>query len=140
MYAPDGATKTHIRARGGGLSPQNGLYIPSYSIWAKVTSTFRVTLTQHKLIEFEYPPLVQFCCQSGGRLGPVGCIAPGGGTAIPKRWGCAARAPWSTWREIEREIKKFMVTKRKLLNNLSNIGGTFSLGDFFFDERENYQV
>ena len=47
----------------------------------------------------------------------------------------------------EREIKKFMVTKRELLNNLSNIykckvspGGTFSLGHFLFDERENYQV
>ena len=45
--------------------------------------------------------------------------APRGGTAIPKRWGCAARAPWSTWRE--REIKKCMVTKKELLNNLSNI-------------------
>ena len=68
-----------------------------------------------------------------------------GGTAIPKRWGCAARAPWSTWRE--REIKKCMVTKRELLNNLFNIykckvspGGTFSLGNFLFDERDNYQV
>ena len=47
----------------------------------------------------------------------------------------------------EREIKKCMVTKRELLNNLSNIykckvspGGTFSLGNFLFDERENYQV
>ena len=67
----------------------------------------------------------------------------GGGTAIPKRWGCAIRAPWSTWREI----KKFRVTKRELLNNLSNIykckvslAGTFSLGNFLFDERENYQV
>ena len=44
-------------------------------------------------------------------------------------------------------MKKFMVTKRVLLNNLSNIykckvssGGTFSLGNFLFDERENYQV
>ena len=44
-------------------------------------------------------------------------------------------------------IKKFMVTKRELLNNLSNIykckvspGGTFSLGNFLFDERENYKV
>ena len=43
----------------------------------------------------------------------------------------------------EREIKKFRVTKRELLNNLSNIykckvssGGTFSLGNFLFDERE----
>ena len=49
--------------------------------------------------------------------------------------------------EREREIKKLMVTKRELLNNLSNIykckvspGGTFSLGNFLFDERENYQV
>ena len=49
--------------------------------------------------------------------------------------------------EREREIKKFMVTKRELLNNLSDIykckvspGGTFSLGNFLFDERENYQV
>ena len=40
-----------------------------------------------------------------------------------------------------------MVTKRELLNNLSNIykckvspGGTFSLGNFLFDERENYHV
>ena len=47
----------------------------------------------------------------------------------------------------EREIKKFRVTKRELLNNLSNIykckvspGGTFSLGNFPFNERENYQV
>ena len=46
--------------------------------------------------------------------------------------------------EREREIKKFRVTKRELLNNLSNIykckvspGGTFSLGNFLFDEREN---
>ena len=73
----------------------------------------------------------------------VGCC-PGGGTAIPKRWGCAARAPW---RERDREIKKCMVTKRELLNNLCNIykckvspGGTFSLRNFLFDERENYQV
>ena len=49
--------------------------------------------------------------------------------------------------EREREIKKIRVTKRELLNNLSNIykckvspGGTFSLGNFLFDERENYQV
>ena len=68
---------------------------------------------------------------------------PGGGTAIPKRWGCATRAPWNTWRE--REIKKIWVTKRELLNNLSNKckvspGGTFSLGNFLFNERENYQV
>ena len=47
----------------------------------------------------------------------------------------------------EREIKKFMVTKRELLNNLCNIykckvnpGGTFLLGNFLFDEGENYQV
>ena len=49
--------------------------------------------------------------------------------------------------EREREIKKFWVTKRELLNNLSNIykckvspGGTFSLVNFLFDEREIYQV
>ena len=45
----------------------------------------------------------------------------------------------------EREIKKFMVTKRELLNNLFNKckvspGGTFSLGNFLFVEREDYQV
>ena len=46
--------------------------------------------------------------------------------------------------EREREIKKFRVTKRELLNNLFNIykrkvgpGGTFSLGNFLFDERDN---
>ena len=39
----------------------------------------------------------------------------------------------------EREIKTFMITKRELLNNLSNIY-KFSLGSFLFDERENYQV
>ena len=45
------------------------------------------------------------------------------------------------------EIKKFMVTNRELLNNLSNSykrkvspGGTFSLGNFLFGERENYQI
>ena len=45
--------------------------------------------------------------------------------------------------ERERKIKKFMVTKSELLNNLSDIykckvslGGTFSLGNFLFDERE----
>ena len=44
-------------------------------------------------------------------------------------------------------MKKFRVTKRELLNNLSNIykwkvspGGTFSLGNFLFGERENYQI
>ena len=47
----------------------------------------------------------------------------------------------------EREIKKFRVNKREILNNLSKIykckvssGGTFSLGNFLFDERDNYQV
>ena len=47
----------------------------------------------------------------------------------------------------ERERETFRVTKRELLNNLSNIykckvspGGTFSLANFFFDETENYQV
>ena len=51
------------------------------------------------------------------------CPPPPGGTAMPKRWGCDTRAPWSTWREREREseIKKFRVTKRELLNNVSNI-------------------
>ena len=46
-------------------------------------------------------------------------------------------------REREREIKKFMM----ILSNLSNIykckvspGGTFSLGNFLFNERKNYQV
>ena len=41
------------------------------------------------------------------------------------------------------EGEKFRVTKRELLNNLSNItkcnispGGTFSLGNFLFNERE----
>ena len=50
-------------------------------------------------------------------------------------------------KEREREIKKFRATKRELFNNLSNFykcnvspGGTFSLGNFLFDERENYQV
>ena len=68
-----------------------------------------------------------------------------GGYCHTKAVGCATRAPWNTWRV--REIKKFRVTKRELLNNLSNIykckvspGGTFSLGNFLFDERENYQV
>ena len=49
--------------------------------------------------------------------------------------------------ERVREIKKFRVTKRELLNNLSNIykckgspGGTFSSGNFLFEERDNYQV
>ena len=43
--------------------------------------------------------------------------------------------------------QEFRVTKRELLNNLSNIykrkvspGGTFSLGNFLFGERENYQI
>ena len=72
---------------------------------------------------------------------------PGGGrgcTAIPKRWGCAARAPWSTWRE--REIKKCRVTKRELLNNLSNIYKCKVIGaqrekikKFLRTERENGQ-
>ena len=29
----------------------------------------------------------------------------GGGTAIPKRWGCATRGPWSTWRERDKSKK-----------------------------------
>ena len=68
----------------------------------------------------------------------------GGGTAIPKRWGVPSKPHGA---HGEREIKKFRVTKRELLNNLSNIykckvspGGTFSLGNFLFHERENYQV
>ena len=70
----------------------------------------------------------------------------GGGTAIPKRCG-GPPEPHGAHGERERKIKKFMVTKRELLNNLSNIykckvspGGTFSLGNFLFDERENYQI
>ena len=45
--------------------------------------------------------------------------------------------------EREREIKKCWVTKRELLNKLSNIykckvspDGTFSLGNFLFNERD----
>ena len=51
--------------------------------------------------------------------------------------------PLEPMEHMEREIKKFRVTKRELLNNLSNIykckvspGETFSLGNFLFDERE----
>ena len=49
--------------------------------------------------------------------------------------------------EREREIKKFRVTNRELLNNLSyiykckvSLDRRFSLGNFLFNERENYQV
>ena len=61
-----------------------------------------------------------------------------GGIAIPKRWGVP---PEPHGAHGERESKKFMVTKRELLNNVYNIykckvspGGTFSLGHFLFDE------
>ena len=70
----------------------------------------------------------------------------GGGYCHTKAVGVCCQSPMEHM-EGEREIKKFMVTKRELLNNLSNIfkckvspGGTFSLGNFLFDERENYQV
>ena len=71
---------------------------------------------------------------------------PGVGGLLPYQsgGGGAARAHAA---HGEREIKKFMVTNRELLINLSNIykckvspGGTFSLGHFLFNERENYQV
>ena len=38
---------------------------------------------------------------------------------------------------MEREIKKFMVTIYKCK---VSPGGTFSLGNFLFDERENYRI
>ena len=67
-----------------------------------------------------------------------------GGYCLTKAEGVCYQSPME---HMEREIKKFRVTKRQLLNNLSNIhkcevspGGTFSLGNFLFDERENYQV
>ena len=67
-----------------------------------------------------------------------------GGYCHTKTVGVCRQSPME---HMEREIKKFMVTKRELLNNLSNFykckvspGGTFSLGNFLFDERENYQV
>ena len=66
----------------------------------------------------------------------------GGGTAIPKRRGVPPEPHGA-----HGETKKFRVTKRELLINLSNIykckaspGRTFSLGNFVFDERENCQV
>ena len=73
---------------------------------------------------------------------------PGGGGVLPyQNGGGMPPEPHGAHGEREREIKKFRVTKRELLNNLSNIykckvspGGTFSLGNFLFDERENYQV
>ena len=86
---------------------------------------------------------------------PIGAVyikrrmyTPGGGVGYchTKAVGVCRQSPLEHM-ERDREIKKFMVTKRELLNNLSNIykckvspGGTFSLGNFLFDERENYQV
>ena len=71
---------------------------------------------------------------------------PRGGYCHTKVVGVCHQSPMEHM-EREREIKKFRVTKRELLNNLSNIykckvspGGTFSLGNCLFDERENYQV
>ena len=72
------------------------------------------------------------------------CVVPGG--VLPyQNGGGVPPEPHGTPGEIE--IKKFRVTKRQLLNNLSNIykckvspGGTFSLGNFLFSERENYQI
>ena len=71
---------------------------------------------------------------------------PGGGV-LPYQSGGVCRQSPMEHMEKEREIKKFLVTKRELLNNLSNMykckvspGGTFSLGHFLFDERENCQV
>ena len=73
-------------------------------------------------------------------------IQPPGGYYHNKAVGVCRQSPMEHM-EREREIKKFMVTKRELLKNLSNIyksnvspGGTFSLENFIFDERENYQV
>ena len=70
----------------------------------------------------------------------------GGGYCHTKAVGLSRHSPMEHM-EREREIKKCMVTKRELLNNLSDIykckvspGRTFSLGNFLFDERENYQV
>ena len=75
---------------------------------------------------------------------------PGGGYCHTKTVGVCHQSPMEHMereREREREIKKFRVTKKELLNNLSHIykrkvspGGTFSLGNFLFDERENYQI
>ena len=69
-----------------------------------------------------------------------------GGYCHTKAVGVCRQSPMEHM-EREREIKKFMVTKRELLNNLSDIykckvsqGGTFSVRNFLFDERENYQV
>ena len=76
----------------------------------------------------------------------VAATGGGGGYCHTKAVGCAARAPWSTRREREKS-RNLGSPKRELLNNLSNIykckvspGGTFSLGNFLLDERENYQV
>ena len=70
---------------------------------------------------------------------------PGGGVLPYQSGGGVPPEPHGA--HGEREIKTFMVTKRELLNNLSNIykrkvspGGTFSLGNFLFDEKENCQV
>ena len=76
--------------------------------------------------------------QTGGRLaqkmGRKCKVEARGGIAIPKRWGCAAMQSPMHGAHGEREIKNFMVTKRELLNNLSDIykckvrpSGTFSL-------------
>ena len=71
---------------------------------------------------------------------------PGGAYCHTKVVGVCRQSPMEHM-EREREIKKFMVTKRELLNYLCDTykckvspGGTFSLGNFLFDERENYQV
>ena len=69
-----------------------------------------------------------------------------GGYCHTKAVGVCHQSPMEHM-EREREIKKFMVTKRELLKKISNIykckvspGGTFSLGNFLFNERENYHV
>ena len=70
----------------------------------------------------------------------------GGGYCHTKTVGVCHQSPMEHM-EREREIKKFRVTKRELLNNLSNIykckvspGGMFSLGNVLFGERKNYHV
>ena len=76
----------------------------------------------------------------------INLVIPGG--LLPyQSGGGVPPEPHGAHGERERKIKKVTVTKRELLNNLSNIykckvspGGTFSLGNFLFDERENYQV
>ena len=73
-------------------------------------------------------------------------VVPPGGGVLPYQSGGGV-PPEPHGAHGEREIKKFRVTKRELLNDLSNIykckvipDGTFSLGNFLFGERENYQV